>query len=511
MGDAMPRLSLRVSRRCLKIALVCAATFAATVNARAGVLILKNESNATLNCHVDADMANPGRPHANSIAIGARSTRRIAPSHSTPIINSATCGSLTARPLHITPDGPNGILVFNGQQTRVLNASLYPYIPNPPNATFDKLIAHVIATYQQQNPQVLLSVVMNQQVNIYSFSELPKLLGAQGFNVMELDTVMLGYLVSHNLINPAHIAGDQPWPAALAGSTYDNQLWGVPSWMCSNFIFSSYALPQITNLSQLLKFLNSLSSEQPKLAADFDGSWNIPSMYINGYVQTYGYGNIGNAMRMPPDPTVINNLVKLTETCAFNGTNNCINNYYHNQPSGTTEALFAKGVVGNVMGFSEQSFYINWNKWPYTLFVVTAPFGQFQKPLLYNDAFVTSRTTCALGTNCASDAQALSTLMTSTAMKDYIVMSQDMTSGSPWRTLLVATQPFYQRSKIKNNWLYRQFIKVFANGEAYPNNFTSASQTAIYKQVCAAMKAKEPSYYCGSAMAPPHAHAEYRK
>lgn len=465
--------------------------------AQAGQLILKNTSNAPINCTVDGYTIATGWPFDWTITVQPNVSFYVGQNAGTPIINWATCQGLTAQPLAISATGPNGTLVFNGQQTRVLNASLYAYIPNVPGTTFENLVNHVVQTYQQQNPQVLLNAVMNPDVDIYSFTALPGLLGSQGFNTIELDTVFLGYLVSQNLINTAQIAGDQPLTQALNGSTYNNQLWGVPSWLCTNFIYSANGqITQVTNLTQLLQFLGQMPSGKPELVGDFNGDWNLPSMYINGYVQTFGYGEIGKAMTMPPNQTVINNIVAFTDTCTSNNINNCTNNYYHNQPNGATEQVFATGYASDDMGFSEQSFYVFFYGWNASLYVTVAQWGQQNQPLLYSDTFVTSRGTCPPASACASDAAALSTLMTGAAMKSYIVESKDLPSGSPWRTLLVATQPFYAQPEIMNNPMYQQFTRVFSNGQAYVNNFTPEVQNSMVSQICAALQKQRPNYYC---------------
>lgn len=491
------------------VLLLCAA-----VSAQAGQLILKNTSATPITCTVDGYTVQSGWPYDWFITVPANQSFYVGQNYNraTPIINWATCQNLTAQPLYITPTGPNGTLVFNGQQTRVLNVSLYPYIPNVPGTTFENLVNHVVQTYQQQNPLVLLNAVMNQQdVDIYSFTALPGLLGNQGFNVIELDTVFLSYLVNLGLINPAQISGDQPLAQAQAGSTITGQLWGVPSWLCTNFIYSGNgSITQVTNLSQLLNFLAQMPNTKPQLVGDFNGSWNLPSMYINGYVQTYGYGQISQAMTMPPDPTVITNIAQFTDTCAYNNINNCTNNFFHNQPNGTTEQVFATGNASDDMGFSEQSFYVNFNGWNASLYVTVAQWGQQNQPLLYSDTFVTSKATCPSASQCASDATAFTTLMTGAAMKTYIVTTQDLPAGSPWRTLLVATQPFYSQPEIMNNALYQQFTRVFSNGQAYPNSFTAAVQDSMGTQICAALKAQRPNYYCPVAKVKPTSRTESR-
>lgn len=468
--------------------------------ANAGQLILRNDSNAPVTCTVDGWTIATGfqfdwqitvQPN-QSFYVGQSTTRP------TPVINWASCGPLSTRAMNITPTSPDGFLIFNGQQTRVLNVALYPYIPTlPPGTQFDSLVLHVIETFQQQNPAVLLAAQMNQETNIYSFTDLPQLLGPQGLDVIELDTLYMGFLVSQQLINPAQITGEAPLEVAVEASTIEGQLWGIPSWLCMDFIYSGNSgVQQATTLTALLQFLSQMPQTAPEMVGDYNGSWRLPSIYINAYVQQYGYGAINQSMQMPADTGVITNLVNLTNTCANAGTNNCTNNTYHSGPNGDTEHVFATGNAGADIGFSEQSFYVNYYGPVAPLYAVPAAWGQTPQPLLFSDSFVTSRATCGPGSQCAADATALTSLMTSLAMKNYIVESQDLPQGTPWRTLLVAQSAFYQQPQIQSNPMYQQYQQIFATAQPFPNNFTAAVQAQMKTGVCQALQAQQPSYSC---------------
>jgi len=467
--------------------------------AEAGQLQLVNNSPYPIACQVDGWPQTFTVPSSGTVAVAPNATRP-----GPPIINSAWCGGLATRMMNITPPGPNGTLVLTGAQTRVLNVALYSFIPNPPNATFEPLVDQVIATYQPQNPQVLLSVQMNpvaqnaSPTKIYSFTELPAQLQQGGFDVMEIDTIYIGFLAQGGLINPVQISGDTPIPVALQASSFRGQLWAIPSWLCMDFVYSSTpSIQNVTTLSGMLQFLASSPAGQPQLVGDFNGSWRLPSIYINAYVQNYGIGQIGQAMVMPPDPATISNMISMTATCANAGVNNCTNGVYHNSATpGPTEQVFANGQAGSDMGFSEQSFYINVyaaTRWP--LYVTPAVWGNLPQPILFSDAFVTSSANCAPQSACAADATAFTTMMTGAAMKTYIVTSQDL-GNMPWRTLLVATQPFYGQPLIANNPLYQQYQTVFSAAAPFPNAFTANVQNAMKAQICTALQVQAPQYDC---------------
>lgn len=464
--------------------------------AHAGDLILQNQSeDKTFVCNVDG---------SQSVSIAPDKEVRVTPSAGK-TINWVVCNpksgpavNLTTRSMNISADGPNGLLVFTGNQKRVLNVALYPYLPNPPNVNFDGLVRMVVHTYQRNAPDVLLSVQMNQGTDIYSFDNLQKLLGADGLDVIELDTLYMGYLAAHGLINPATIVGAQPLPVAVQASTVEGKLWGVPSWLCMDFVYSlDSRVHDVTNLGALLKFLKNSPANIPPMAADYDGSWRLPSIYINSYVQTYGYEAIAKAQQMPPDELAIAELVALTDTCAVNSTNNCTNGTYHNSTvPGVTEKDFAQGKANAVLDFSEQSFYIKTYGMTKPLYVVPGAWGMQIQPLLFSDSFVTSKATCAVNSACSRDATSFIAMMTDPGMKLNIVNAVDLAGTPPKRTLLVATASFYDLPEIKSDPLYQQYSQVFVTAKPFPNNFTPELQNTMKTSICAALKEKRPAYAC---------------
>jgi len=508
-------------------ALACALT----APAQAGQLVLENTSDGPIDCAIDgwAGASIATAPHTLTLAPGTthsippyvpivappaaapagakapsetRSGRMIgatAPAIANPpTIHWAKCGTLVFQPINVTPNGPDLHLTLNGQQTRTLKVSLYPYIPNLPNTDFSALLTQVRSSYQAQNPQVALIASMDENIDIYDFASLTQLLSSGAFDVIELDMLYIGFLANSGLINPARPVGDKPLPVAMAAATVAGTLWAVPSWLCMDFIYSRDSnVQKVNSVKTLQQFLFARPSSVPVIAADFNGSWRMPSIYTNAYVQTYGKGQIAQAQTMPPDATAMNNLATLVNFCTnvLTMINPCGNRTYHSLTPGTIEAQFALQTVQTVVGFSEQSFYINLAL-PQQLFVAPMPWAGQPQPLLFSDGFVTNSTSCPTGSTCAGDADALIKLMTSAGMKAYIVESMDLPQGSPWRTLLSATMPFYKRPEIAGNALYQQYTRVFQTAVPFPNNFTATVEQSMDQGVCKALKKGVFGYAC---------------
>lgn len=476
---------------------------AGATTASAGQLILKNTSNAAITCTVDGWTVATGATFDWLIQVQPNQPLSIGQNGADPaaVIQWAKCGSLPpTRQMNIGRQGPDQTLTLNGQQTRVLNVSLYSFLPTLPGDDFQGLVDHVAQTYQAQHPQVLLNAVLNPNINIYDFDGLSDLLGPTGFDVVELDTLYMQFLVDKGLINPARVTGDVPLPVAAQAASVNGQLYGIPSWLCMDFLYSADSrIQQQTSLSSLLGYLSKAPPGKAPLIAVYNGSWRLPSIYINGYVQAYGYDRIAQATQMPPDRAVINNLVALTDTCAVGGVNKCTNGDYKkavDNANGALEHAYTSGQASNDTGFSEQSFYIN-HYGPVTpLYATPAVWGPSPQPLLFSDAFVSSAATCGPAAPCADDARTFTDLMTGLEMKNYIVDSRDLDPGTPKRTLLVSNAAFWQQPQIRNDPLYRQYGKVLATAQPFPNAFTDALKTDMGGRICAALKAQRPAYKC---------------
>ncbi|HEX8614401.1 MAG TPA: hypothetical protein VF800_24245 [Telluria sp.] len=475
----------------------------------AGQLILQNAGDQSITCTVDGFTVQSGGTQDVTFTVPPNASIHVLPNiaRADQQISWVNCGQLKARKLTVGTNSANQRLLFNSRQTRVLNVSLYPYLPALPPTNLEGLADYVIKTYQEDNPQVLLNLTMDGAgpIKIYSFDDLPDYLNDQGFDVMELDMMYLGFLVDKGLINRQERPSGSPLPVALAASSVDGVLYAIPSWLCMDFLYSTNpALQQVSSLTALQTFLKNSPSGQTPLVADYVGKWRLPSMYVNAYVQEYGINKIGDAFNMPPDAKVMSNLTALVGTCAANGKDFCVDETYHDAP-GTVEQTFAHGSAYANVGFSEQSFYTTLAGSFAPLYVTPMTWGKRPQPLLYADSFVTNKASCPSNSQCGADAAKFINVMTSLPMKNYIVMSKDYPVRTPWRTLLVPYESFYEQREVIDNPLYSQYQTVFKNAVTFPNTWTAAQQTSMRTQICGVFQATFPKYACTPPAAAPKA------
>ncbi|MBL7234110.1 type 2 periplasmic-binding domain-containing protein [Komagataeibacter oboediens] len=463
-----------------------------------GDLVVRNTGAADAQCHI----VDSGRADA-VFTVKAQDTAHVgAPAGG--MINSVECNGLKTREMHITPKGMDGYVVLNGRQKRVLNVSLYPFIPSLPNGNFQTLVQHVITTYQDSNPDVLLNAVMSEDVDIYNPARLLRLLSGRGYDVVELDTLYIEFLAAHKRIAPVRISGDAPWQPGHDAVLYHGVTYAVPSWLCLDFLYSySPDIKDIHGLDQFMSYLNREPAGKRHISADFSGTTRLPSLYIDGYVQRYGYDHIRGAFRMPPDPQVVNSLMRLAITCTDGKENHCVDGTLSRAADGDVDRIFAEGKSGFDIGFSEQSFYINLFNPTHaaSLAMIPVPWGENGQTMLYSDAFVTNRTSCS-SASCQADSTAFTTMMTGKEIKTYIAFSQDLPQGTPARHLLVGTRPFWDQQQVRDDPVYSQVRTVIETGQAFPHDLNESLRDRMARDVCLMLRKDIPQYDCDMTKGP---------
>jgi hypothetical protein len=351
-----------------------------TVAASAGELLVYNLSDKPITCTVDgytkaseADADLPFRVDPGQ-RLGIPPNFR---SNGT-VLNFIDCGGLRTRSMNITPESPDRVLFLNGRQHRVLNVLLYASIPTDPKVGFTPLVRWLTLSYQAAHTDVLLNLVLDPTIDVYSFGNLKDaVFSAKGFDVAEIDTVFLKWLKDEGLIGPARITGDDPWPVARQAVMIDGQPYGVPSWLCSDFLFSTGGDVQgIKTFSGLQAYMAKTSASRRALVGDLDGTWTIPAAYIQAFVQSHPSTTAANAVAAPIDAAVIARLAKFGTWCALSNADPCIDGTFHNAKDGAVEQDFVAESAANDLGFSERSFFLAlYLQTPAALSLVPVPWG----------------------------------------------------------------------------------------------------------------------------------------
>ena len=217
-------------------------TVTGALTASAGELVVYNLSNRPVTCSVDRYTKASGADADLPFRVDPGQKLNIPPSFASKdhALNFIDCGGLRTRAMNLTPESPDRVIFLNGHQRRVLNALLYASIPTDPKIGFTPLERWLTQSYQAAHPEILLNLVLDPAIDVYSFGNLKDaVFSTKGFDVAELDTVFLKWLKDTGLIIPARITGEEPWPVARQAVMIGGQAYGVPSWLCSDFLFST--------------------------------------------------------------------------------------------------------------------------------------------------------------------------------------------------------------------------------------------------------------------------------
>jgi hypothetical protein len=361
------------------------------------------------------------------------------------------------------------------------------------------MVQRLTREFQAAHPDVLANIVMDPAVDIYSFSNLQgTVFTAGGYDVVEIDTVFLQWLKDGGMISPVAITGDQPFPVGLQAATLNGQVFGVPSWLCSDFLFSTS--PKVETVKTFDQLRGYIDSAQPQrgIVGDFNGTWTIPALYLQSYIQNHPGGSPTGALTAPIDAASVSRMTRFGGYCNPEPANDCINNFFHSEPDGSVEKAFDAGYAVNDLGFSERSFYIAlYQSVHKRLYLTPLPWGTDPAVprMVYSDAFVVNKLACA-GT-CASDANTFAAFMTSAVVKKEIALSADLPSGDPSRHLIVATKPFFDDPAIKSDPFYSKLLEFLqSNPVPYTTGFNPRSQYQLLSGLCPALKAQQAGWVC---------------
>ncbi|WNG50048.1 hypothetical protein F0U60_42440 [Archangium minus] len=365
--------------------------------------------------------------------------------------------------------------------TRVqLRVPLYSYIPDAAGDGLKAMAARLESDFERQHPEV--DLVVNPSCfkdDLYEPAQLASSLKGEGdcaYDVVETDTAILGELVGTGAVRPWSALPQGPnWhPAGIAASTLDGKLYGVPHWLCAHYIVSrSESVSNARTVDELVRILSSRKTPEVDLAANLLGSWNLPSLYLDAWTDTYGPAQVQSAVTTERyDTQVIAGLKKLAGACETSTGNPCIDGTYDAAENVDLPAtLFAEGKADVTLGYSERLHTIL-KKLPAganreELRISPAPLGEGNQPLLFTDSFF-------LGARCVDECEkaaiAFVNYMSQASTFAWILLSEDAPeAGRVPRYLMPAALDAYQAPGLREDPFYQQIDLTTRTGGAFPN------------------------------------------
>lgn len=389
------------------------------------------------------------------------------------VIFSVACGP-RSRP-------QTGKSVAGPEETRTFSAVLFPYIPDAAHDDFAGLVQTLTEMFEAQNPDIDLQLTMNPDMNLYDAGELATLLGSGvgSYDMVELDTILLGDLVAGGLVQALPFSVND-WGllnTAVSSAQVASTLYGVPTYLCGNYVYSWD--PKLAAVDTGQELIDLLSSEpdpaDTPLVGDFAGSWTLPALYVDSWADTHDNVpiDVSSAYALPLDPSTMGIFPAEVGLCGPNG-GPCLDGTYKDNT--LAETVFGQRKANGFVGYSERLFFIlEAAGGDVTLpHVISAPIGTGSNPVMFVDALVLNR---ACTGQCATDAETFARFMSSLEVRNLIAFSQDVGPDAFPRYLLQALQGFYTSSPGSDNVIYQQLYPFVQLAEPFPNTgFPEARQ-----------------------------------
>lgn len=356
-----------------------------------------------------------------------------------------------------------------------LRVALFPYIPDTADDKYNKLLQRIETEFEKKNPSIdLVLKPLTDDDGFYELDTLKKWLtespANNGYDLVEIDTLLLGDLVKSNVIQAWNVPQTQPdWhPAGRSAVTLNKRIYGIPHWLCGHFIFSrDQSVVKAKSITELIFALDQVNPNTPNVAGDLRGSWNLPALYIDAWADTYGLDKVASAISPNLDQVVIQKFKAFSQECVTNGKNPCLDETYHNDFDLSAKD-FAEGKVDAFFGYSERlNFILKQGANTRDVKIASAPFGLGKHPILFVDAFVL-RKDC--NKTCQKAAASFAAYMNTPQTQEWILMSQDAGTKAIPRYLLPATLSAFQTPKVKQDPYYKVLKSEITNGLPYPNS-----------------------------------------
>jgi thiamine pyridinylase len=359
-----------------------------------------------------------------------------------------------------------------------LHVAMFPYVPDAGRDGHASYLRYIEENFEKRHPHIdLVLRSLNPRDDFYDMDVLKGWLtaapGQGGYDLVEVDTVLLGDLVTAGLISPwSEAPARQDWhPVADRAVSLNGATYGVPRLMCGHFLMTrSVSASKANNASELAAALRAIGNETPDLAARLTGSWNLPSLYLDAWQDAHPRSSSAYALHSDLDSDVVQQLRIISKRCADGDKNPCLHGGYDGDdlhPYPAAEAL-AKGEVDAAIGYSEGLHTIvSIAGHADGLHVTAAPLGNGKSPLLFTDALVARRDA---GSKQRDAAQAFSAFIISPEVQEALLTSADVSLTAVPRYLLPATRSAFDRPRLRKDRLYRALRASIARSSGmFPN------------------------------------------
>ena len=242
---------------------------------------------------------------------------------------------------------------------RSLRVAFYPYVPDKA-AMYWKVERQFEAAF----PSIDLQYI-ELGANYYS-DGVEESLRNKNVDIVELDTVLLSHLVSHKLIDqlPKSLlpSKNEYLAYAVDASQINGVFYGVPHWVCGNFLFFGKSDPErkrfeaCDTLLELEQIIGSPTSPSESLLVDLRGSSTLGEKYFDAVLDKHKTAAIAlkftTVKNIEPDAVkALNRLFRLTPGGL------CDSDFHHDNGQFYARE-FSRHNARALIGYSERMHYV---------------------------------------------------------------------------------------------------------------------------------------------------------
>ncbi|CAF1644367.1 unnamed protein product [Rotaria magnacalcarata] len=348
-----------------------------------------------------------------------------------------------------------------------LKVALYPYLPDAGGDNYTGLLQFITDEFNKVYPDIALQLrPLSTNDDFYDLNLLSKWLMADGsgYDIVEIDTVLLGDLVNIGLVAPQFInsRSQADWHAAANMAVHINHaIYGFPHLLCTYFLFTrDEQIAAASTIDQLITALGDIPSEDYRLVGNMNSSWDLSLLWINSYqessespVDAAAYAVHGYTK------SSFENMLKLTGLCnRSRGENHCLDGTFKKYSYMPT-VLFKENKTAAMFSFSEKLFSVlkdgslaDYNN----IKLIPLPIGTaHNQPLFFTDALVFRRN---MSDDMLNASRLFAEFMGTPRMQAAIVGSGDKPGSIP-RYLLPMSKSAYDDPLLVNNRFYQTYFR----------------------------------------------------
>lgn len=340
---------------------------------------------------------------------------------------------------------------------RPLRILIYPYIPSCPEGH---------AATEQRLERELAAEGIAAEVDVVDPDGLlygartAELITARGYDVLEVDTMLLDGVMAH--IQPLEVDLATAHPAARVPVTRDAKTWGVPHWLCGFFLYSHHpSVAEATTVASLEAALHAL--EGPDLVGDASSSWDLPALYVDAWHDQHPERFGGDALvgrRLEPD--AVASLRTFLSGCDVGERNPCLDGGYENHAPAAAEA-FVAGRANALFGYSERLASL-----PDPVRISALPLGPTTGRMpLFSDAFVVAKRCTG---DCLFRARAAIDRLIAAETYDWLLARDECSEPMRPRYLLPAQAAAWELPSVARDPRYQRLWSLIADGVAFPTH-----------------------------------------